>query len=131
MFIRFVLQRKHPDTGMEEGVFQAAYELRRAGDIPKDDLKKLDTLLEWFRTNLDTPERFSRTTSKGYRRRATKGVSWLKPGAKEHIAKFWALKEILDKHGHFVSLIKVQRPGYIVYEDKHQVVAEPFADIRD
>ncbi len=38
------------------------------------------------------------------------------------------LAEILREHGYTVSRITEHRVGYIVYEDEHQVVAEPFAD---
>ncbi|MDP2123062.1 MAG: hypothetical protein Q8J92_01645 [Parvibaculum sp.] len=38
------------------------------------------------------------------------------------------ISRILQEYGHFVTMIKSARPGYIVYEDEHQIVAEPFAD---
>ena len=121
----------HPDTGVEEGIFHAAYALRNDGEMQENERRELTALLAWFGDNLDVPNRFNRTKSKGHYRRATKGVSWLKPTANEHIPRFWALKQILERHGHQVSFIKVQRPGYIVYEDENQIVAEPFSDIRD
>lgn len=37
---------------------------------------------------------------------------------------------ILEQHNVYVRVLKTDRPGYIVYEDQHQVVAEPFADLR-
>jgi len=37
---------------------------------------------------------------------------------------------ILHEHGVNVHMVKAQRVGYVVYEDDHQVVAEPFADVR-
>ena len=116
---------------MNEGIFHAAYELQRDGKLPEQEDQELAALLVWFSENLEIPARFNRSKSKGASHRATKGVSWLKPSAKKHIAKFWKLKENLERHGHRVSFIKVRRPGYIVYEDKFQVVAEPFSDIRD
>jgi hypothetical protein len=36
---------------------------------------------------------------------------------------------ILEQHSVCVRVLKTDRPGYIVYEDEHQVVAEPFADL--
>jgi hypothetical protein len=36
---------------------------------------------------------------------------------------------ILELNGVCVRVIKTQRPGYIVYEDEYQVVAEPFAEM--
>ena len=34
---------------------------------------------------------------------------------------------ILQNHGVFVDMLKTDRVGYVVYEDKFQVVTEPFA----
>ena len=74
--------------------------------------------------------RFNRTTSKGYYHRATKGISWFKPTASEQIKRMHGLVAILEEFGHHVTMIKVRNPGYIVYEDDYQVVAEPFSDIQ-
>jgi hypothetical protein len=88
-------------------------------------------LLSWFETNLAIPERFNRTNSKGYyRRRNTAGVSWIKPSAQEHIAKMRALVLILENNGYLVSQITTTRPGYVIFQDDHQVIAEPFRDNR-
>jgi len=126
VLLRFVLLRSHPDTGVEEGVFSAAYELRDSAFIPISDRRLLEDLLSWFGANLATPARYNRTKSKGYYRRRTAGVSWLKPTATEHIAKMRALIVILEENGYRVSQSTTKRPGYVVFEDDHQVVAEPF-----
>jgi hypothetical protein len=124
--LRFVLPRSHPDTGVEEGIFGAAYDLCRNPLTPVSDRQSLEGLLAWFGANLATPQRFNRSKSKGYYRRGTGGVSWLKPTAAEHIAKMHVLTAILEKNGHQVSQITTDRPGYVVFEDDHQIVAEPF-----
>jgi hypothetical protein len=126
MLLRFVLPRSHPDTGVEEGVFGAAYDLREGTLISILDRQSLENLLAWFGTNLATPQRFNTSRSKGYYRRKSAGISWLKPTAAEHIAKMRALVAILEKNGYLVSQITTDRPGYVVFEDDHQVVAEPF-----
>jgi hypothetical protein len=36
---------------------------------------------------------------------------------------------ILKQNLVHVRVFKTRRPGYIVYEDEYQVVAEPFADL--
>lgn len=33
---------------------------------------------------------------------------------------------ILEKHGIYMKKIKTDKPGYLIYEDDWQVVAEPF-----
>ncbi|MEN0041828.1 MAG: hypothetical protein AAF764_10945 [Pseudomonadota bacterium] len=35
---------------------------------------------------------------------------------------------IVFEYGYPTTLIRTARPGFIVYEDEHQIVAEPFAD---
>ena len=131
MFLRFVLPQINPDTGVKDGVFDAAYELRDRGQLPEHEEQELRRLLCWFGDNLNEPTRFNRTTSKGYYRRATKGISWFKPTAVEQIANMHRLIAILEENGHQVAMIKVRNPGYIVYEDEYQVVAELFSDTRD
>ena len=130
MYLRFVLPGKHPDTGFDEGVFAVAYALRREGELLDHEWFELDELLRWFGTNLAIPNRFNRSKSKGYYRRTTKGVSWFKHSATKHLTKMHRMAEILGNHGHHVTMIKTARPGYIVYEDAIQVVAEPFNDLR-
>ena len=93
--------------------------------MPKS-LLSLEGLLAWFRANLAVPQRFNSSRSKGYYRKKTAGISWLKPTAGEHIAQMRALVAILEDNGYHVSQITTDRPGYIVFEDDHQVVAEPF-----
>ena len=75
MFIRFVLQIRHPDTGVEAGIFHTAYNLRRGCSIAAYERVVLDETLEWLGKHLPVPTRFNRTKSKGYYRRKAKGVS--------------------------------------------------------
>jgi len=128
--LRFVLQRPHPDTGVEDGVFSAAYELRDGTRATVQDRELLTSLLLWFETNLAIPKRFNRTSSKGHYRRNTAGVSWIKSSAQEHIARIRALVHILENNGYTVSQIKTTKPGYVIFQDDHQVIAEPFRDSR-
>jgi hypothetical protein len=130
MYVRFVLPKKHPDTGVDVGVFNCAYDLQCEGDLTQHERDELDKLLRWFGERLDVPARFNRTKSKGYSRRATKGISWFKSTARQHVSKMQRMAVILRNQGYFVNMIKARNPGYIVYEDNFQVVAEPFNDFR-
>ena len=129
-YIRFILPTVHPDSGVEEGLFRLACRLCDDGDVPEAERQRLAKLLTWFGQNLPVPDRFNRSRSKGYDRRATKGIAWLRDSAREHCARMFQLKEILEELGHRVSVIHDSRAGYVVYQDEHQVVAEPFADTR-
>jgi hypothetical protein len=129
-FMRFVLATRDPDSGVEEGLFQAAYSLRAATDLSSENRKALEEALSWFEGNLQTPKRFNRTRSKGFYRRNTRGIAWFRDSAHEHLRRMHQLRQILESHGYAVDLIQEDRPGYIVYEDAVQVVAEPFSETR-
>ena len=126
VLLRFVLPHAHPDTGVEEGVFRTAYTLRDSPGTRPQDQAALKDLLSWFEANLALPKRFNSSKSKGYYRRKTAGISWLKSTAFEHIAKMRLLVAILESNGFQISQVSTDRPGYVVFEDDHQVVAEPF-----
>ncbi len=128
MYLRFVLTRTHPNSGFRDGVFGAAYELREGDELAGSQRQELESLLRWFDDNLQEPTRFNRTNSKGRYRRATRGLSWFKSSAVKHIQKLRDLISILEDHGFHVTKVKARNPGYIVYEDNHQIVAEPFSD---
>lgn len=127
-FLRFVLSRRHPDSGVEDGLFGVAYVLRDSKDVPSDQREALRDHLAWFNQNLPTPTRFNRTTSKGHYRRTTKGIAWFRDSAVECLSRMHQIKRLLEDSGHAVSVIREDRVGYVVYEDEFQVVAEPFSD---
>jgi protoheme ferro-lyase len=87
----------------------------------------LDELRQWFNTHLEKPTRFTAAKPPHYRKRS-KAISWFKDSAHEHIARVREIVAILENHGVPVRMIKADRVGYIVYEDEHQIVAEPFSD---
>jgi hypothetical protein len=127
-FIRFVLARLHPDSGVEDGTFRLAYELRDSSHVEAADRDLLAENLAWFEKNLETPTRFNRTKSKGFYRRKTRGIAWFKDTATEHLARMQQIKVVLERYGHSVVMLSESRVGYVVYDDDFQVVAEPFSD---
>lgn len=110
-------------------MFVCAYALRRADDTPPAVRHRLEVALDWLDENLPLPDRFTASRSKGARYRAKKGISWLKPEAREHIAMMHELASALGECGYVVDVITSSRPGYVVYEDEYQIVAEAFADV--
>jgi hypothetical protein len=118
------------ESGVETGLFQVAYRLRDSANLAPDDRVVLRDNLSWFDTNLPKPDRFNRTKSKGHYRRNAAGIAWFRDTATECIRRMFAIKKVLEAHGHTISLIRAERVGYIVYEDALQVVAEPFAERR-
>ena len=130
MLVRFVTQMPNPLTGDRLGVFQAAYRLRRSDDLPDYVEAQISDSLIWFSQHLEVPARFNRTKSKAFRDRNTRGLCWLKPGASAHLSRLRELSAILMAEGLHVEMIRTANPGYVIYEDQHQVVAEPFRDLR-
>jgi hypothetical protein len=129
-FYRFEMQTISLMTGVPEGVFVRAHEVlhNESGEIPGYHQENMETCIDWFRKNLKKPTKFNASTSKGAYRRETKGVSWFKDTAFEHIAKIRDVIAILEDCGYAVNERSTTKPGYIVYEDDYQIVAEPFND---
>ena len=130
MYLRFVMQKPISDSAAREGIFAAAYELKRAGRLSSADEHHLAQLLEWFEQNLAVPTRFNRTRSKGYNRRVPKGIAWFKSSATTYLRRIHELVELLDRYDVRSEIVKSERPGYILYEDDAQIIAEPFRDTR-
>lgn len=82
--------------------------------------------LAWFEANMAQPDRLS--ASRHPRAQET-ALSWVKASADEHVRRLRLLATLVEQVGHFgIDQLRTERPGYIVFEDDHQVVALPFAD---
>jgi hypothetical protein len=129
-YLRFTVSTRHPDSGVADGVFHTAYQVRDSGLISRKDRDTLAEQLAWFGKNLPIPTRFNRSSSKGYYRRNTKGIAWFRDSALEHITRVFEMRRVLEANGHLVHVVREDRVGYVVYRDEVQVIAEPFADTR-
>jgi hypothetical protein len=125
MFVRFVVHRIHPGSGVRAGIFQAASVLRGSSILAEYDSARLNEALTWFDEHLPKPNRFSRSRRPHRREQA---ISWFKAGARKHLAKAREMQGILDTYGLPVEMITARRPGYVVYEDEFQATAYPFND---
>jgi hypothetical protein len=126
VFLRFVTAEIHRNSGVEAGVFVAAYDLYYGDRLPAYEAQRLRDILDWFNLYLKEPRRFSRSTR---RSRPGCAVCWFRPTAREHLARAHEMAAILEENGLFIRRIKAPKVGYVVYEDEHQVVAEPVADM--
>lgn len=124
MYVRFVGDLVDERTGRTEGIFTISRVLLGSGDLSAEDEIELKDLRKWFDKHLPAPSKFSRKKNDYHRN--TRGISWMKDNQKEVMRKLYEMKRILDRYGEFTRLISTDRPGYIVYEDEYQVVAEPF-----
>ena len=125
MFIRFVIANRDQNSGRRQGLFQAAYKLRASGQMSARDEQQLDDVLHWFDENLAEPERLAISSKP---RRKAQAISWFRDAATEHIARMREFQTLLDGYGIVVDMLRERRPGYVVYEDEHQVVAYPFSE---
>lgn len=128
-FVRFVVPAwDHPESQGPIGVIAAAYELLRQDQLGKELRDELKLSIEWFETHLAVPHRFNRTKSKGWYRRETRGISWLRQTAAEQLSAMAVLASCITRCGYPTAEIRTERIGYVIYEDAVQVVAEPFRD---
>jgi hypothetical protein len=124
-YLRFVIHYNDRDSGRRQGLFQALGTLYHSGKLSSGHKQEYERLRSWFSEHLEAPERFARSTKTHAKKVA---LSWFKDSALEHIARMRAMAEILEAHDIVVDEIRTERPGYIVYDDEHQVAAEPFKE---
>ena len=123
MFVRFVVAQQHPNTNKPMGIFEAVDLLPKVGRLADWDERRLAELSAWFRERLPFPDRVARASRPNATHRA---VSWFKASATEHIAHARELAAVLEANDIRTHMLTTDRPGYIVYEDELQVLAEPF-----
>jgi hypothetical protein len=127
-YIRFETLVPNPDTGLRAGLFFHLYDLLDNPDFSASDFERIAALRKWFNKNLKRPKKFSSSKSKGAARRGTRGLSWFKPDASDHLAYARQLAAVLREYGYEIQQRETTSPGKIIYEDDHQIVAEPFSD---
>jgi len=125
MFIRFVVSQIDPDSGVRQGLYQAAARLRDSPEISAADRDLLDEINDWFSKNLEKPTQLSISRRPHGKAQA---ISWFKASAATHIQRMREFARVLESHDIAVETITSRRPGYIVYEDEFQIAAYPFRD---
>ena len=55
-----------------------------------------------------------------------RAISWFKPTASRCIARMRELARVLERQGQHTLQLTIDRPGFVIYEDDWQVVAETF-----
>ncbi|HEY2344653.1 MAG TPA: hypothetical protein VGH80_02085 [Xanthomonadaceae bacterium] len=124
MFLRFVAADRDQRTGQPTGLLTIAYELLRSDDLIAAEADELRGHLTWLEVHVPVPTRFARKRNVSHKE--THGLSWVKTCATEVVGRLYALSEIARRHGHSIDILQTARPCYVVYEDKWQIVAEPF-----
>lgn len=125
-FIRFVVSERDEESGYRQGFIHGTDELERRKVLSPREAEQLTDILKWFKHNLPLPDRFSRTKNAYHKKK--RALSWFKESAALQLQRARELVALLEEHGIFVEMLRTARPGYVVYEDEFQVVAEPFSD---
>lgn len=118
MLIRFCLLRRDPHSHSPQGVFQAAIELRDAGQLEAYEEDWLERDLSWLRMHLPSPDCLRD-------RGNDRAICWFKPSARRAIDKVRGIVALLHTRGIFVTMVRTVDPGTVLYEDQWQVVAKP------
>ena len=126
-YVRFVTLTIDEASGRRRGVFQAMFDLIDERELSDHEMDEVQALRKWFNKHLAKPDRFARSPK---RHAAPKAISWYKTSAMEYISRMHAICRILNEHGIVTEMITSTRPGYVVFEDKHQIAAVPFSETR-
>jgi hypothetical protein len=118
-YVRFVVGHRDEDSHVEQGIFQAVARALEWYTITGSDADELNELRSWFNENLEKPTSFGRD-------KLRLGICWFKTDAIDHISRIWDMVLILERNGIYVKKIRTEKPGYVIYEDEWQLVAEPF-----
>jgi hypothetical protein len=120
-YLRLAVMQVDEVSNEPQGIFTAAYALRRRPDSPltRDQRRTLNALLRWFERNLPIP-----------RRTTPRAIFWLRSDATDCVAKIWELVRLISASGEVVTMMHTDDPGQIEYRDDLQVSAIPYSDRR-
>ena len=124
MYLRFVVSERDENSDHEAGIFSALYALERRGELDVGEIAWFREAEAWLNANLPRPDRFAWSARPNAPERA---ISWLKSTAGQHVSRVRELVSLLEHKGIAVSELRTEKPGYVLYEDEHQVVAMPFS----
>ncbi|MET8870768.1 hypothetical protein [Nocardia sp. NPDC004604] len=121
-FVRF--QAAAPNRrGRYPGVFALVNGLASAGRLSAAQERFRRRENAWYEANLTDPGRIDPSVYD--RKRHPDAVAWFKSSATHMITRVGGYLAILDSHGVGWIHLDCDSPGTIVYDDPHQVIAEP------
>ena len=123
--LRFIASDPDRDPDRPVGVFGAAYDILRRNESPTYLQDEIRTTLDWFVRELPIPDRFVKSRKP---HRADTGLCWFKADSVDCIRNVRYLVHLVTECGIPVREVRTDSPGYVIYEDDHQVVAKPTAD---
>jgi hypothetical protein len=123
MYIRFVVRQRNSKSDQPNGIFTALGQLENQGELADHELSWFREIESWFNEHLARPQRLAWSTRPNAPERA---ITWLKISAAGHVRRMRELASLLEHKDIPVQELRTDRPGYITYEDEHQVAAIPF-----
>ena len=123
VFLRFIRKDVDPLSGVEKGIFKIAYQLRDEALLHQIEVDYLLDLLAWFKEHLPIPTEFGSIINGDPD--TNRGICWFRASSNEVVTKVWELKTFMESQGILIDVLKADSVGYWLYEDEHQVVAEP------
>jgi hypothetical protein len=123
MYVRFVTGQRNPKSDQPNGIFTALYQLKNQGELGDHEISWFRELEAWFNEHLARPQRLALSARPNTPERA---ITWLKLSATDHVKRMRELASLLEHKDIPCQELRTDRPGYIVYEDEHQVAAVPF-----
>ena len=121
IYVRFVCFRLVEGQRQRLGLFQALDEAKDCEFAPPWALREIGKKYGWFKENLAVPKQFEQA----YGGQGRRGLSWFKPIATEHIKQMHQLKLAVEECGVHVEILTTTDPGPIIWQDEHQLVADP------
>ena len=121
-YVRFVCFQSIGRQRSRLGLFKAIDEAVESEHAESWAIAEARSQASWFSANLAIPKAFSTGGHKGF---GQPGLSWFKPSALEHIRRMHSLKVALEACGIHVEVLTTRDPGVLVWQDDHQIVAEP------
>jgi hypothetical protein len=128
--VRFVVYRHHWRSGRRSGIFQALDEVFEDSEAPSELRHAAQEISDWFNANLRAPFRDPDFQSQpDWKIEPTDhSLSWIKQSSTDHLSKLKLLKASMEEAGWLVEELTTTKPGKVLYEDEHQVVAVPYAE---
>jgi hypothetical protein len=124
VFLRFASTDLDERTGQPTGLLTVAYRILRDYSLTPAEADELREHVAWLEQHVPIPDRFARKRNVSHKE--THGIAWAKASAGDMVMRMRAIAGIAARHEIHVDVVKTDRPGYVVYEDAWQVVAEPF-----
>jgi hypothetical protein len=116
-FIRFVVGYESDSPRIQSGLLTEIESLRSNGHLEPYQMKMVKGIFEYFNKNLPVPPYSTKKWS-------IDAISWFKDSAINFIDRMRDLAFILEENGYRVRILKIQKPGMVLYEDEYQLVSQ-------